>query len=151
MQVHRLTIHAGEAVVKAVGWSIIAVLSATSIACSNEPFRPETTPRPGVSIEYLTPYTPIAGKRFSSGVVVWVRDDAGNGRFRIPVQFQPAAHSGIVSASNVLTDQFGKAHVEWTLDPIVGVNTLNITVENEHRVLTVTSIAGADTVSRTQP
>ena len=135
----------------AVRWSGLAVLAIASIACSDEPFRPETTPTPGVSIEYLKPYTPIAGQRFSAGVVVWVRDHEGNGRFRIPVQFQPGVNSGVVSAPTVLTDQFGKAHVEWTLDEIVGLNILNITVENEQRVLSVTSIVGADTVSKTMP
>jgi len=109
------------------------------------------TPTPGVSIEYLKPSTPIAGQRFSAGVVVWVRDDDGNGRFKIPVRFEPGVNSGVVSAPTVLTDQFGKAHVEWTLDEIVGLNTLNITVESEHRTLSVTSIAGADTVSKALP
>ena len=88
---------------------VVLVLVAGAAACSNEPFRPETTPPPGITIEYLIPYTPIAGQRFSSGVVVWVRDDESRGRFKVPVQFQPAENSGTVSAPTVLTDQFGKA------------------------------------------
>ena len=121
------------------------------VACGNEPFRVETTPPPGISIEYMKPYTPIAGQRFSSGVVVYVRDDQGIGRFKVPVRFEPGVNSGTVSAPSVLTDQFGKAHTEWTLDRIAGENTLRITVESEVHELKVTSILGADTVSRSIP
>lgn len=137
-----------HALIRAFG---VASAATIALACGNEPFRPEVTPPPGVTIEYLKPYTPLAGQRFSSGVVVYVRDEQSRGRFKVPVQFVPGTNSGFVSASTVLTDQFGKAHVEWTLDPIVGENVLNIIVESERRELRVISLAGADTVSRGLP
>jgi hypothetical protein len=111
------------------------------LACGNEPFRPETPPPPGISIEYLAPYTAVARQRFSAGVVVFVRDEQSRGRFKVPVQFVPLENSGSVSSPTVLTDQYGKAHVEWTLDQKPGENTLRIIIEDKTRELRVTSAA----------
>lgn len=67
-----------------------------------------------------------AGAALAAPVVVQLRDQAGAPLAGLPITFTPAAGSGTVGATTVVTNAQGQAQTAWTLGSVPGAKTLTI-------------------------
>jgi hypothetical protein len=85
-----------------------------------------------------------AGNALPRLVIVRVTDPSGAPVSGIVVSFSPAASSGAVNATEVLTDTTGSAGVAWSLGTALGVDSLAVTLAGLPTVtVTATVTAGS--------
>ncbi len=71
----------------------------------------------------------IAGETLAAPIVVKVADANGKAVFSRPVNFQVTFGNGALSASTVLTNEFGEAEATWTLGLQAGLNAVRASAE----------------------
>lgn len=90
----------------------------------------DVDPAPAATVELVSGdfQTAETSSGLAEPIVFRARDAFGNLVPGAEIQLDPASGSGSVSSSTIVTDASGEASVEWTLGPVVGLQTLEASV-----------------------